>query len=1097
MTYPKGSDATGVPASPRFPEIETGVLAFWKRDDTFAESIRAREGCDEWVFYDGPPFANGLPHYGHLLTGYAKDVFPRYQTMRGKQVHRRFGWDTHGLPAELEAMRQLGLTEKHEIDDMGIDVFNAAARRSVLQYTDEWQRYVTRQARWVDFDHDYKTLDVDYMESVVWAFKQLHDKGLAYEGFRVLPYCWHDQTPLSNHELRMDDDVYKNRQDQTVTVAFPLVGAKAEALGLTGVEALAWTTTPWTLPTNMALAVGPGIDYVTVPHALLPGERTGDQELLTGSVFLLAADTLGAYARDLGYESAESAQAAVTATFAGAELEGVEYDRIWDVYADTEAWGTENAWRVLVADYVATGEGTGIVHQAPAYGEDDQLVCAAAGIPVIVSVDDGGRFLPMFDELGVAGLQVFEANKPLVQRLRADGRLVRLASYEHSYPHCWRCRNPLIYKAVSSWFVRVTEFRDRMGELNQQITWVPDNVKDGQFGKWVGNARDWSISRNRYWGSPIPVWKSDDPAYPRVDVYGSLAEMEADFGRLPLNADGEPDLHRPYIDELTRPNPDDPTGQSTMRRIEDVLDVWFDSGSMPFAQVHYPFENQQWFDEHSPADFIVEYIGQTRGWFYTLHTLSTALFDRPAFSNVVSHGIVLGSDGQKMSKSLRNYPDVSEVFDRDGADAMRWFLMSSSVIRGGNLVVTEEGIREGVRQFLLPLWSTWYFFSLYANAASGGAGRHAAPGHDAQWRTDSGDVLDRYLLAKTRLLVTDVGAALDALDTPRATATLRDFADVLTNWYVRRSRDRFWSGDDVDAFDTLFTVLETLTRVAAPLAPLVADEIYKGLTGGRSVHLTDWPDASAFPADDALVAAMDAVRAVASSGLALRKAQGLRVRLPLARLTVVTPDPAGLEAFADIVRDELNVKQVVVTRLTEESLGEYGVTRKLTVNARAAGPRIGKQVQQVIPAAKRGDWQPAGENVVVGGVELLPGEFTLELAVADASSALAFVGDGGFVLLDTATTPELEAEGLARDVVRAVQQARKTADLDVSDRIVTTLTTDAVAAAAVEAHRELISRETLTTELIVDVQEGVGERPEKTVVGSGSGSAVVVEVRRA
>ncbi|WAC52961.1 isoleucine--tRNA ligase [Frigoribacterium sp. SL97] len=1097
MTYPKGSDATGVPASPRFPEIETGVLAFWKRDDTFAESIRAREGCDEWVFYDGPPFANGLPHYGHLLTGYAKDVFPRYQTMRGKQVHRRFGWDTHGLPAELEAMRQLGLTEKHEIDDMGIDVFNAAARRSVLQYTDEWQRYVTRQARWVDFDHDYKTLDVDYMESVVWAFKQLHDKGLAYEGFRVLPYCWHDQTPLSNHELRMDDDVYKNRQDQTVTVAFPLVGAKAEALGLTGVEALAWTTTPWTLPTNMALAVGPGIDYVTVPHALLPGERTGDQELLTGSVFLLAADTLGAYARDLGYESAESAQAAVTATFTGAELEGVEYDRIWDVYADTEAWGTENAWRVLVADYVATGEGTGIVHQAPAYGEDDQLVCAAAGIPVIVSVDDGGRFLPMFDELGVAGLQVFEANKPLVQRLRADGRLVRLASYEHSYPHCWRCRNPLIYKAVSSWFVRVTEFRDRMGELNQQITWVPDNVKDGQFGKWVGNARDWSISRNRYWGSPIPVWKSDDPAYPRVDVYGSLAEMEADFGRLPLNADGEPDLHRPYIDELTRPNPDDPTGQSTMRRIEDVLDVWFDSGSMPFAQVHYPFENQQWFDEHSPADFIVEYIGQTRGWFYTLHTLSTALFDRPAFSNVVSHGIVLGSDGQKMSKSLRNYPDVSEVFDRDGADAMRWFLMSSSVIRGGNLVVTEEGIREGVRQFLLPLWSTWYFFSLYANAASGGAGRHAAPGHDAQWRTDSGDVLDRYLLAKTRLLVTDVGAALDALDTPRATATLRDFADVLTNWYVRRSRDRFWSGDDVDAFDTLFTVLETLTRVAAPLAPLVADEIYKGLTGGRSVHLTDWPDASAFPADDALVAAMDAVRAVASSGLALRKAQGLRVRLPLARLTVVTPDPAGLEAFADIVRDELNVKQVVVTRLTEESLGEYGVTRKLTVNARAAGPRIGKQVQQVIPAAKRGDWQPAGENVVVGGVELLAGEFTLELAVADASSALAFVGDGGFVLLDTATTPELEAEGLARDVVRAVQQARKTADLDVSDRIVTTLTTDAVAAAAVEAHRELISRETLTTELIVDVQEGVGERPEKTVVGSGSGSAVVVEVRRA
>jgi isoleucyl-tRNA synthetase len=1073
-----------VPASPRFPDVEKAILAFWESDDTFQESIRAREGRDEWVFYDGPPFANGLPHYGHLLTGYAKDAFPRYQTMRGKQVHRRFGWDTHGLPAELEAMRQLGITEKGQIDEMGVGAFNAAARASVLQYTDEWQAYVTRQARWVDFEDDYKTLDTTFMESVLWAFAQLHEKSLAYEGFRVLPYCWHDQTPLSNHELRMDDDVYKMRQDQTVTVAFPLVGAKAEALGLTGVEALAWTTTPWTLPTNMALAVGPEIAYVTVPHALLPGERTGDQQLLTGSVFLLAADTLAAYSRDLGYDSPEAAAEAVTATFTGAELGGVEYDRIWDVYADTETWGTENAWRILVADYVATGEGTGIVHQAPAYGEDDQLVCAAAGIPVIVSVDDNGRFLPMFDELGVAGLQVFEANKTLVQRLRADGRLVRLASYEHSYPHCWRCRNPLIYKAVSSWFVRVTEIRDRMGELNQEITWVPDNVKDGQFGKWVAGARDWSISRNRYWGSPIPVWRSDDPAYPRTDVYGSLAEMEADFGRLPVNEQGEPDLHRPYIDELTRPNPDDPTGQSTMRRIEDVFDVWFDSGSMPFAQVHYPFENQDWFETHAPADFIVEYIGQTRGWFYVMHVLSTALFDRPAFSNVISHGIVLGSDGQKMSKSLRNYPDVSEVFDRDGADAMRWFLLSSSVIRGGNLVVTEEGIREGVRQFLLPLWSTYYFFSLYADGE-----------REPQWRTDSTDVLDRYLLARTRRLVEEVQGHLDALDSPLAAAALRDFADVLTNWYVRRSRDRFWAGDDHDASDTLFTVLETVTRVAAPLAPLVSEEVWKGLTGGRSVHLTDWPDASAFPADDALVDAMDAVRSIASAGLALRKSTGLRVRLPLARLTVVVPETTGLDSFREILRDELNVKDVALVPLSEEALGAFGVTRRLRVDARAAGPRIGKQVQQVIPAAKKGDWQPAGENVVVGGVELLPGEFTLELAVADPTAAIGFVGDGGFVLLDTATTPELEAEGLARDVVRAVQQARKEAGLDVGDRVVTTLTTDRAAAEAVEAHRDLITGETLTTELRVELREEA-VAPD-TAVAVGAGSALTVEVRRA
>ncbi|WP_423923456.1 isoleucine--tRNA ligase [Frigoribacterium sp. 2-23] len=1097
MTYPKGADEThaageteptGVPASPRFPDIEKGVLAFWKRDDTFQESIRRREGADEWVFYDGPPFANGLPHYGHLLTGYAKDVFPRYQTMRGKQVHRRFGWDTHGLPAELEAMRQLGITEKHQIDEMGVAEFNAAARASVLKYTDEWQDYVTRQARWVDFENDYKTLDVTFMESVIWAFKQLWDKGLAYEGFRVLPYCWHDQTPLSNHELRMDDDVYKMRQDQTVTVTFPLDGVKAEALGLTAVRALAWTTTPWTLPTNLALAVGPDIEYSVLPSGPLGASDGSEQGVAS---YLLASDTIAAYAKDLGYESGADAVTAVTQTVLGRELEGVRYDRLWDWYADTETWGTENAWQILVADYVATGEGTGIVHQAPAYGEDDQLVCAAAGIPVLVSVDDGGRFLPMFGD--IAGLQVFDANKPLTQSLRAEGRLLRVASYEHSYPHCWRCRNPLIYKAVSSWFVRVTEFRDRMGELNQDITWVPENVKDGQFGKWVGNARDWSISRNRYWGSPIPVWKSDDPEYPRLDVYGSLAELERDFGTLPLNADGEPDLHRPYIDSLTRPNPDDPTGRSTMRRIEDVLDVWFDSGSMPFAQVHYPFENEQWFDDHNPADFIVEYIGQTRGWFYTLHTLSTALFDRPAFSNVISHGIVLGSDGQKMSKSLRNYPDVSEVFDRDGADAMRWFLMSSSVIRGGNLVVTEEGIRESVRQFLLPLWSTYYFFTLYANAA--GDTGDGSQGYDAVWRTDSTDVLDRYLLAKMHRLIVDVQTDLDGLDSPLATAKLRDFADVLTNWYVRRSRERFWGGDDQDAFDTLYTVLETLVRVAAPLAPLVGDEIWRGLTGGRSVHLEDWPDASLFPADDALVDAMDGVRAIASSGLALRKATGLRVRLPLATLTVVTPEPAGLEPFGEILRDELNVKAVVFTTLTEESLGEYGVTRKLSVNARAAGPRIGKQVQQVIPAAKKGDWQATGDTVVVGGIELIAGEFTLELAVADSSSAISFVDGGGFVLLDTETTPELETEGLARDVVRAVQQARKLADLDVSDRIVTTLTTDAESAAAIEAHRDLIATETLTTDLVVDVvPAGVGDRDDHVAVGSGS--AVTVEVQR-
>lgn len=1052
MNYPRHRDHSGVTPSPRFPDIEHDVLAYWASHDTFQQSIDLREGCEEWVFYDGPPFANGLPHYGHLLTGYAKDLFPRYFTMRGYQVHRRFGWDTHGLPAELEAERQLGITDKSQIEAMGIAEFNQAAKESVLRYTREWREYVTRQARWVDFDNDYKTLDITFMESVIWAFKTLYDKGLAYEGYRVLPYCWRDQTPLSNHELRMDDDVYQPRQDQSVTVAFPLIGDAAMALGLDGVRALAWTTTPWTLPTNAALAVGPDIDYVVVPAGPAGAADGTDGERRHGSHYLLAADTLGSYATELGYESAQAAHDAVSQTLSGSALAGINYERLFDYYADRERWGNENAWQILVADYVATGEGTGIVHQSPAYGEDDQVVCEQAGIPVILSLDDAGIFLQ--DVTDVAGMAVFDANKPLTQLARRAGKLLQQRSYDHSYPHCWRCRTPLIYRAVSSWFVRVTNFRDRMVELNQDITWVPANVKEGQFGKWLENARDWSISRNRYWGSPIPVWKSDNPDFPRIDVYGSLDELERDFGVRPS------DLHRPAIDELVRPNPDDPSGQSIMRRIPDVLDVWFDSGSMPFAQVHYPFDNRDWFDSHNPADFIVEYIGQTRGWFYTMHVLATALFDRPAFSQVISHGIVLGSDGNKMSKSLRNYPDVSEVFERDGADAMRWFLMSSPVIRGGNLIVTEEGIREGVRQFLLPLWSTYYFFTLYAGD------------HTPAWRTDSAHLLDRYILAKLRDTTEAVTTHLDLLDSPLAAAQLRDFADVLTNWYVRRSRERFWDGTDVDAVDTLYTVLETLCRLAAPLAPLITEEVWRGLTGGQSVHLTDWPDAAELPGDPNLVSDMDQVREIASAGLALRKAHQLRVRLPLAGITIVVDQPLRLEDYRDLLAEELNVKAVELVQRSEDTLERFGVSRRVVVNARALGPRIGKDVQAVIKATKAGDYAITPDGLVAAGHTLGEGDYELVLDVVDSDQAVGFVGTDGFVLLDTTVTDALAEEGLARDVVRVVQQARKDAGLDVSDRISLLIDGDDVALRAISAHRDLISQETLATSFEAVTLEG-------------------------
>ncbi len=1074
MTYPKVStsqtdapagQALGVPASPRFPQIEEAVLRYWEADGTFQASIDQRpageNGDNEFVFYDGPPFANGLPHYGHLLTGYVKDIVPRYQTMRGRRVERRFGWDTHGLPAELEAMSQLGIKTKDEILDLGIEAFNEKCRESVMKYAADWRAYVTRQARWVDFDHDYKTLNPDFMESVQWAFKSLYDQGLVYEGFRVLPYCWNDQTPLSNAELRMDEDVYQVRQDPAVTLGLRLS---------TGELALVWTTTPWTLPANLLIMVGEDIDYVVVESDV----PTGVSER-----YILAAARASAFARELTGSADGDVEALVVERLTGADLVGRTYTPPFSYYA-----GHERAFRVVAAEFVTTTDGTGLVHTAGAFGEDDKVVTDREGVEPVMPVGADGCFTAPVEEY--AGLLVFDANAPILDDLKAANRgeragsvspgtvLLRRESYAHSYPHCWRCREPLIYKGVSSWFVEVTKFKKRMGELNQEITWVPEHVKDGQFGKWLANARDWSISRNRFWGSPIPVWRSDDPAYPRLDVYGSFEELERDFGRLPRNRRGEPDLHRPYIDELTRPNPDDPRpeGQrSTMRRVEDVLDVWFDSGSMSFAQVHYPFENRDWFEHHYPGDFIVEYIGQTRGWFYTLHILATALFDRPAFKTCVSHGIVLGSDGLKMSKSRRNYPDVSEVFDRDGADAMRWFLMSSPILRGGNLIVTEQGIREGVRQVLIPLWNSWYFFSLYANAFRGGEG------YTARWRTDSADPLDRYLLAKTRRLVEQVQAQLDVEDIAGACESVRVFTDVLTNWYIRRSRERFWdTGTDgesaaYDAFDTLYTVLEVLCRVAAPLLPLTTEEIWRGLTGERSVHLADWPVAADLPSDDALVAAMDEVRTVCSVGSSLRKAEGLRVRLPLAQLTVVAPEAAGLEPFAGIVADELNVKAVRLLDVAEAHESDFGIRQRLTVNARAAGPRLGKDVQAVIRGSKSGDWSVAADGTVVSaGIALVEGEYAVETVVDEAAGgaqATAMLPGGGFVVLDTAVTPELEAEGLARDLIRAVQQARRDAGLDVSDRIALTLAGGEEVRSAAQVHRDLIAAETLAAEFEV------------------------------
>ena len=977
MTYPQ------VDPQPNFPAIESETLKFWKEDNTFASSVEQHpttgDASNEFVFYDGPPFANGLPHYGHLLTGFVKDAVPRYQTMRGKRVERRFGWDCHGLPAEAEAERQLGISGTQAITDYGIDKFNDYCKVSVLQYTADWERYVTRQARWVDFTNDYKTLDTSYMESVMWAFKALWDKGLIYEGFRVLPYSWALETPLSNTETRMDD-AYKMVQDPALTVGFELES---------GDNLLAWTTTPWTLPSNLALAVAPDVDYVRVRH--------------NDKVYVLAEARFAAYAKEL--DGAE-----VLGTVRGSELVGQRYAPLFPYFAEHVG-----AFRVLGGEFVTTEDGTGVVHMAPGFGEDDYQVCKDHGIELVVPVNSRGEFTQEVPDY--AGIQVFEANPLIIRALKERGVVLRHETYDHSYPHCWRTGKPLIYKALSSWFVNVTAVKDRMVALNQEIRWVPEHLKDGSFGKWLENARDWNISRNRFWGSPIPVWRSDNPEYPRIDVYGSVAELERDFGVKVT------ELHRPVVDDLVRPNPDDPTGKSMMRRVPEVLDCWFESGSMPFAQVHYPFENQEWFEQHNPGDFIVEYIGQTRGWFYTLHVLATALFDRPAFSTCVSHGIVLGADGQKMSKSLRNYPDPMGVFDSYGADAMRWYLLSSSILRGSDFAVTEEGIRDTVRQVMLPLWNSWYFLSLYANAE----------GKSGKVNYSSDNVLDTYIFSKLHHLVADTTVSMDAYDLFNACQQVRTFLDVITNWYIRRSRNRFWAGDQ-QALDTLHTVLDVLTRVAAPLLPLITEQVYIGLTGNRSVHLTQWPVAADIPVNNDLVVVMDQVRDVCSTTLSLRKSHSRRVRLPLASLTVASPLALGLQPFVSIITEEVNVREVKLTA------DVAGVARhELQVVPAALGPRLGGDTQKVIVAVKKGDWKQQGDVVVAGGYELQPHEYQLKLlaAVGDAdSTASSALPDGkGVVLLDIALTPELVAEGTARDIVRIVQQTRREADLAVSDRI--------------------------------------------------------------
>ena len=1019
LTQQADSAAPYPPAEndPQFPRIEEAVQAQWQAHGTFEKSVRQRAGAPEFVFYDGPPFANGLPHYGHLVTGFVKDIVPRYKTMRGYQVHRRFGWDCHGLPAEIAAEKELGVSGRKAITDYGIDRFNDAARDLVMKYTDEWEYYVKRQARWVDFENDYKTMDITFMESVLWAFKTLWDRGLIYEDYRVVPYSWAVESPLSNFETRLDNS-YRERQDPAITVAFPLKDAEGP---LAGAALLIWTTTPWTLPSNLAVGVGPDIDYTVIDSG---GQR-----------YVIAEANRALYEKEFG-------EAATVATLKGQDLAGLRYTAPFDYFV-----GAANAQRVLAADFVETGEGTGLVHLAPGFGEDDLQVCRAHGIPLVVPVDEKGRFTAEVPDY--EGMLVFDANRPISRDLKERGLLIRHETYLHNYPHCWRTDEPLIYKAVNSWYLRVSDFRERMVALNRAINWIPQHVRDGIFGNWLANARDWNISRKRFWGTPLPVWKSDDPAYPRIDVYGSLDEIERDFGVRP------DDLHRPYIDELTRPNPDDPTGESTMRRIDDVLDGWFESGSMPFAQVHYPFENKDWFDGHFPGDFIVEYIAQTRGWFYTLMVLGVLLFDKAPFRNCMCHGVVLDENKQKLSKRLQNYPDPVGVFDSQGADALRWFLVSSPVLAGGDLAMRQDGseITEVQREVLRPIWNAYYFFTLYANI----------DGYRAKPITSAENLLDRYLLAKTRELVEAVEGRLDDYDLARACEAVTAFVGAMNNWYIRRNRARFWrEGEDSDkhaAFDTLYTALTTLCRVTAPVLPMLTERIYTALTGAESVHLEDWPDAAALPAEPDLTEAMDGVREVCSAILAIREKNQRRVRLPLPKAVIIGQDLDRFDPYRAIIADEVNVKDIALDADAER----WGALQ-LKVNPKI-GKRLGAKMKPVMAAAKAGDWTRSDDGTVMVAEETLaPGDYALRLETTEGLEAEPLFRAGMAVVVDITTTPELEAEGLARDLIRLIQNARKDAGFEVTDRIALTIDAPDDLQAQLRPHLELIKGETLTAD---------------------------------
>ena len=1027
-----------------FSKIEKSVLKKWQEENTFLKTLK---GNEEFIFYDGPPFANGLPHYGHLLTGFIKDLFARYQTMRGKKVDRRFGWDCHGLPAEMYAEKKLNISGKIAIEDYGIEKFNNYCKESVLKYTNEWQDYVTRQARWVDFGNDYKTMDKNYMESVIWAFKELHNKGLVYQSMKVMPYSWACETPVSDFETRIDNS-YREKHSKAVTLGFELIEGDQIIKGYKSVLLAVWTTTPWTLPSNLAIAVGENIDYVVVEKE--------------GVAIIIAENLLSKYEKELGNY--------IIKKIKGADLIGLKYVPVFSYFKDQQ-----NAFSIFHADFVTTDDGTGIVHIAPGFGEDDQILCEKNNIELVCPVDSAGKFTYPVEEY--VGKQVFETNEDIIISLKNQNLWIKTEQYIHNYPHCWRTDTPLIYKAVPSWYVKVTAIKDKMIKNNQEINWIPGHIKSGLFGKWLENARDWSISRNRFWGCPIPVWQSDDPEYPHIEVYGSIKEIEEAFDTKVK------DLHRPYIDSLTKPNPTDPTGRSKLRRVPEILDCWFESGSMPYAQMHYPFENKDRFENNFPADFIVEYLAQTRGWFYTLIVLSTALFDKPPFLNCICHGVILGDGGQKLSKRLKNYPDPKEVFEKYGADAMRWFMMSSSVMKGQELVMDKnaDGIKEAVKSTLKPLWNAFHFFSIYSKADK----------IQSELDLNSTNILDKYIISKLVDVVETIKASLDEYDTVCATKSAEEFLEILNNWYIRRSRERFWrhqkDQDKIYAYNTLYSVLHILVRAIAPLLPMISEAIFSNLdTNSSSVHLEKFPNLDTYSYNKALILNMEKVRDACTTALRIRNDQKIRIRQPISKVTFIgVADSSLSEELKQLVLDEINVKSWA--NLGKEEIIKYA-DYKIKINFSVLAKRLPEKIKDIINANKAGDWKIVGDEIEIAGSLLSNNEFDLKLKAKEQykNNIGALSTNDALVLVDLDINKELELEGIARDIVRSIQQTRKDMDLEITDRIILEIVSDDVMInQSIENWTEYIKEQTLVDEIKNGFEEVLGGQ-KNIIIESGS-----------